>query len=569
MNKKIRMSLTGVSVLCVLLTAMVLTLIFFNFYQERMYAAVDTEAELLYKTTVTREDMVDALESLRLTLRDARVTLIDADGSVLFDSYESIENMDNHVNREEVRAALASGRGTANRFSATLGMRTYYSAIRTDRGQVLRVARTMNDILGVFLHIVAPIVLVVLAVWIAGYFISARVTAWIINPINKIDVSRADRPVYEELSPFLRRISHQNEQISEQMELLKDRASTIQAIVDDMREGLIILSPKADILSVNTSALSIFGFQSAPGNLLELTRNMEIVSRARRAVDGESGDCVFETQGRVIQAYFSSVKHEHGDGAILFLLDITERANAEQIRREFSANVSHELKTPLTVIAGLSEMLCEGMAKGEDAIPFAEKIRTETSRLQMLIDDIIKLSELDETVDMETEVIDLIELAEDALNASKPLADEKEIDARVEGENVMMIAQRGLIYELFCNLINNGIKYNKQGGELVISIHKEGNRAHISVRDTGIGIPKDKLPRVFERFYRVDPSRSKQTGGTGLGLSIVKHIALIHGGTVEIDSEEGQYTEVALTLANKELKTTKSGLHPSSQNLGH
>ena len=548
MRRKIRLSLTGVSVLCVLMAAIVLTLIFFRFHEDRMFAAVDHEARLLGGALSVQDDPVVALKATDLTLRDDRVTLIGADGQVIFDNYASPEAMDNHADREEVRGALAQGRASTNRYSATLNRQTYYSAVRLDNGQILRVAKTMDSILGVFLNILFPFALVVLAVWLAGYLIAKPVTAWIIAPINEIDISRDDRPVYEELSPLVERIIHQNEMIGEQVRLLKNRADTIQAIMDSMREGLVIISGKKEILSANASALALFGLKEAPAILFELTRNWEITDCANRAIAGERCEYILETGGRITQVYFSPVEHERGDGAILFFLDITERANAEQIRREFSANVSHELKTPLTVIAGLSEMLCTGMARQEDALSFAERIHAESVRLQALIDDIIKLSELDEGGEVQRQLVDLYALAESALAALKPLADEKKILARLEGEHIVMMAQQQQMHELLFNLIDNGIKYNRQGGELTVAITKEGGRVQIRVRDTGIGIPKDKLSRVFERFYRVDSSRSRQTGGTGLGLSIVKHIALVHGGHVEVESEEGMYTEVKVFL---------------------
>lgn len=548
MKRKIRASLMALSVLCVLIAALVLTFIFYRFYENQMCAVVKNEAEILTSIVALSEDPADALHTFGLTKRDDRVTFIDADGRVLFDSYEPAENLGNHLNREEVMGALSSGQASSNRYSATLGKQTYYYAVKTEDGQILRAAKTMDGMLKIFLTILWPCALVVLAVSLIAYIFAGRVTAGIVAPINGIDLAGEDRPVYEELSPLLKRITHQNEKIGEQMRLLKNRADTIQAIIGDMREGLIILSEKGDIVSANASALTFFGASAAPGSLIELTRDKDIVECARRAIRGSNCDCVFESDGRVVQAYFSPVRHEHGDGAILFFLDISERVNAEKIRREFSANVSHELKTPLTVIAGLSEMLCEGMARDEDAIPFAEKIRAESQRLQTLINDIIKLSALDEGGEMDKEAFDLCALAEDALSALKPLSDEKGIQASVEGENVVIFAQRGRIYELLFNLIDNGIKYNRNGGELTVSVQKEGERTRISVRDTGIGIPKDKLTRVFERFYRVDSSRSKQTGGTGLGLSIVKHIALIHGGSVEIVSEEGKYTEVRVMM---------------------
>ena len=554
MKKTIYLNMLMLTVSGVLVTAILLAAVFYSFFSNQVKQEIVQEAQHLLKAVARETDPVPYLDSLKLTLADNRITLIAADGEVLFDSYSDISGMENHASRPEVRQALESGRGESKRFSATLNEDIFYYAVRLDGGFVLRVAKTTESMFNAFLSLLAPVALIVLLVVILAYFVSRRLTKRIVDPINNLDPSKDnDDYPYDELSPFLLTISRQKDQIREQLEAIEDHTNTIQTIIEDMREGLILLSPQGLILASNISAMKLFDASATEymnKNILELTRRVDFLEKVRTALNGEASDSVFDFAGRTVQIFFDPVfKNETNSGAILLFLDITEKADAEKLRREFTANVSHELKTPLTVISGLSEMIVLGMAKKGDTLEFIKKIKTETDRMISLVNDILKLSELDEnSTTKQFEVFNLHDLAEESLLSLASFAKEKNISTNMSGRNFEVKANKNMVAELLFNLIENAIKYNVDGGKIYISLDKVKNEVKIVIADTGIGISNEHIHRIFERFYRVDKSRSKKTGGTGLGLSIVKHIAQYHNGTVEIESTPGKGTKITTTL---------------------
>ena len=484
-------------------------------------------------------------------LKTLRVTLIDEAGNVIFDNMADPAAMDNHLGRPEVAAALQNGFGESKRYSETLGEITRYYATRLSNGNILRLAITTHSAAN-FLYRFIPVFLLclVLAACLA-FFAARRLTRRITAPINDINLDAPELTEYEELLPLMKKIAEQKREIARQIAALQNRADTIEAITDSMKEGLLLIDSTGIVLTANKSALDIFSeADMAQKNILHICRDMEFQQGVKACLSGANAEIAFMRGGRVYNVFFSPVcSGEEISGGVILFFDITEKHTAEKQRRAFSANVSHELNTPLTTISALSEMIENGMAKEGDVKAFAEKISGQTKRLLNIIEDIIRLSEFDEgKINREYSNFDLHELAESVSDALQTKADEKCVSVSITGEHVQMTANRQMIDELLYNLIDNAIKYNRENGTVTIMLSKEDGFCKIAVSDTGIGISKEHQGRVFERFYRVDKSRSKKTGGTGLGLSIVKHIAEHHGGRIRLQSEPGQGTRIEVSL---------------------
>jgi two-component system phosphate regulon sensor histidine kinase PhoR len=522
----------------VLLLSALLSLHFFNAFREREMAAVRDSAavvaELLDRgVTGGLSDYVSGGEP--------RVTVIAPDGTVLLDSLTDADTLENHAGRPEIADALGSGTGEAIRFSETQRADTFYRAVRLEDGNVLRLSKTVGSIAGVFTATLPSAALVTLLVLLAARWGAARLTGRIVKPLGEIDFEGENAAVYEELAPYRNKIEEQKQEIAAQIAALRARAETIEAITENMREGLILLDPHGTVLSANRAVSELFGDISRQ-NILHVCRDERFRQGVKRGLSGLREEIEFARNGRRYSVYFSPVRGETHGAAVLFL-DMTERHEAEKQRREFSANVSHELKTPLTSISALAEMIGNGMARDEDIRGFAVKISGQAARLIDVIGDIIKLSEFDEgRTGPDRERFELYALAETVVNALGE--NEKGVELHLTGQRFDMLANRRMMDELLSNLVENGVKYNRDGGAVTVALSRGNSLCRIAVSDTGIGIPPEHQSRVFERFYRVDPSRSHKTGGTGLGLSIVKHIAEHHGGRVELDSSEGQGTTV-------------------------
>jgi two-component system phosphate regulon sensor histidine kinase PhoR len=503
--------------------------------------------------------------------KDTRVTLIGPDGAVQYDNAVSADALGDHSDREEVAEALASGAGESRRLSDTLGEETYYYAVRLSDGNVLRASKTTSSVWGMFSDSLPAVALVILIVFIVGYFMARNLTKRIVAPINSVDLSEGPvTPPYDELSPFIRTIDRQREQIAAQFQDLKKRADTINAIMDNMKEGIIFVDERGGIASINRSASATLSVdEAAEGkSIVEVIRDIDLMANVREALAGSYAEVVKEYDGRTYRVFVSPVAE---GGAIILLLDVTEKAMGEKLRREFSANVSHELKTPLTSIYGYAEMLYNGMVGKSDEHKLLGKIKDEARRMNTLIQDIILVSKLDEGEGRASfEDVDVPAVAAEAAEALALSAAENKVAIHIAGAGgdrsgapgagVRISADRSMIYELFYNLIDNAVKYNRPGGEVRVDVRRVGARdpsvppgrpapqIEITVSDTGIGIPKEAQSRVFERFYRVDKSRSKKKGGTGLGLAIVKHIVLLNGGQVSLESRENEGTVVTVRL---------------------
>ena len=475
-----------------------------------------------------------------------RVTWIDMDGTVLFDTRVDESTMENHADREEIREAFATGSGSAVRNSYTLTEQTYYEARRLSDGTVLRISANQASAWALMMDLLWPIVLIaVLAIGLSA-LLARRMAKKIVEPLNKLDLEHPlSNNTYEELSPLLRRINQQHLQINAQMRKLQRKTDEFIQITSHMQEGLVVLDKETRIRSINSAAIKIFAAEeTCVGNsFFQVNRSNALRQALNDALDRGHGSAVLELEGKAYRFDMSSIKSDGNLlGAVILVVDVTEAQNAEQMRREFSANVSHELKTPLQGIIGSAELLESGMVKPEDTSRFVGHIRKEAARLVNLIEDIIRLSQLDEGVQLPAEQVDMLALAEDVKEILAPSAAEKDVKIDVTGNGFAINGVRGMLQEIIYNLCDNAIKYNVPGGS--VTIHAENNRLIVS--DTGIGIPAEHKDRIFERFYRVDKSHSKASGGTGLGLSIVKHAAAYHKAEIALESTPGKGTTITI-----------------------
>lgn len=479
-----------------------------------------------------------------------RVTWVDTDGTVLYDNEADAATMENHGNRLEIKEALESGVGTSERTSSTLSQKTLYRAERLADGTVLRISVTQYTVFTLVLGMAQSIVLVLAGAIVLSAFLARRLAKKVVEPLNALDLDHPlENDAYEEVSPLLTRIEHQHRQITGQMEELREKQDEFAAVTANMNEGLILINSDGAILSINPAAARLFGApdHAVGRDILTVNRTLVLQKLVTDAKAGRHSETMVDLPAGTYQLDASPVLSGGTvAGVCLLAFDITEKARAEEQRREFSANVSHELKTPLHTILGSAELIQNGMVKPEDLPRFVEHIRAEAARLVTLVDDIIRLSQLDEGGDLPRETVDLTALAQEAAEALRPAAEAGKITVTVEGEELPIYGVRRLLYEILFNLCDNAIKYNKEGGSVSVRLTKEKNEAVLAVSDTGIGIPPESQERVFERFYRVDKSHSRETGGTGLGLSIVKHAAQAHGAAISLESTPGKGTTITL-----------------------
>ncbi len=484
-----------------------------------------------------------------LSIADYRITWIDTDGHVIYDSESDTANMENHLEREEVQEALLAGYGESERYSVTLMERALYSARKLDDGSVLRLSISQKSILTLLLGMVQPVCMIFGIALVLSVVLAIRVSKKIVEPINEIDL---DDPLsnegYDELSPFLRRIDSQRKQLHKQETRLLQKENELNTIIDSMNEGMVLLNPQGKIISINPAARKLLdaGENCAGMDMLSLCRNLDLQEILGDALKGERGERTILLHGESYQIDANPITSENlVKGAALFFFNITEKEKSEQIRREFTANVSHELKTPLHTISGYAELLKDNMVKENDRMPFAGKIYNETQRMIRLVEDIISLSRLDEgAADMKREDIELYGLALKAVQSLETEAEAAGVTLTLSGTAVTLNGISQLLYSVIYNLCDNAIKYNQEHGKVTVTVRREESAAVLTVEDTGIGIAPEHQERIFERFYRVDKSRSKAVGGTGLGLSIVKHAAKIHHARIEVNSSVGKGTIV-------------------------
>ena len=484
----------------------------------------------------------------KLTAESCRLTWIALDGTVIYDTRRDAESLENHASREEVAEALATGYGDSTRYSATLLQKTIYSARRLSDGSVLRISVSRQTAAVLALGMIQPILVVLLAALILSGVLARRVSRRIVEPLNTLDLDHPlKNDVYEELTPLLKRINAQHQEIEAQMRELRRRTDEFTQVTGSMKEGLVLLDERGTVLSINAAARELFGAAEdcVGADFLTVERSHDMSAAVEKARESGHSELRMPRGGREYQFDISRIE-SGGEtvGTVILAFDITEQEYAERNRREFTANVSHELKTPLQGIIGSAELIENGMVKPEDVPRFVGHIHTEAARLVTLIGDIIRLSQLDEGDEMPKERFDILAEAKSAVDSLAPAAAARNIMLSAEGESAEINGVRRLVYEIIYNLADNAIKYNKDGGSVRVTVEKCGGDAVLTVADTGIGIAPEHQSRIFERFYRVDKSHSKASGGTGLGLSIVKHAAAYHHAKIELESAEDEGTTI-------------------------
>ncbi len=550
MTKKIFQSILLVAG-CVLLASLLIIMGFLYDY----FGGVEENQlrdELSLAAAAVEDGGTDYLS--RLTADRYRLTWIAADGSVLYDTKTDAEILENHASRAEVSQALATGTGESTRYSSTLMEKTMYYAQRLDDGTVLRISISRATVGMIAVGMIQPLLIVLIVALILSGGLARRLSRRIVDPLNSLDLEHPlDNDAYEELSPLLKRIHRQHVEIQTQLRELREKTDEFTQITGSMREGLVLLDEHGSILSINAAAQSLFGAdaQCVGRDVLTIERSHEISAAIQAAVTDGHSEVHAERAGRVYQFDISRITSDGKFlGTVILAFDITEQEFAERNRREFTANVSHELKTPLQGIIGSAELIENGMVKPDDLPRFVGHIHAEAARLVTLIDDIIRLSQLDEGDAMPTEPVDLLAVSQEAAENLHDAAAARDVTVSVTGQPAVIPGVRRLIYEIVYNLCDNAIKYNRDGGRVDVTVAADAGGSSITVADTGIGIAPEHQGRVFERFYRVDKSHSKASGGTGLGLSIVKHAVQYHHGRIELESTPGTGTTIRVVFPN-------------------
>lgn len=541
MTKKIFLSITSIAGLAVIITIALITGLLSRDHRLRAEAQLKDEGLIIASgVEMNGGEFLDKAD-----LGDLRVTWMTSTGRVIFDSRHDPSAMDSHAQRSEVKDAFKTGEGSSVRYSDTAGSTSLNYAKRLTDGSVIRVSAEHSSYLDVMKEVSTPFILIILAVALSSLILAIVVSKRIVRPINEIDLERPDvRGSYRELSPLLKKLSDQNKRAVRQVEELRRSREQFSLITENMSEGLMIAGAKGEILACNSGAGKLLG--TAPPSDGQSIFTLYSDERFRRcihdAMGGKRSELILHTGNGDRQVIASPASGMGGvSGIVVFVLDVTERQQLETMRREFTSNVSHELKTPLTTIYGISDMLAGGIVKPEDVERFGGQIRSEAQRLISLINDIVALSKLDEdSLPRQDEEVDLYALAEDVASRFASNSAARDVELTLTGEHISITGNRTVLDEIISNLCDNAVKYNVPGGKVEIKISHIPTKALITVSDTGTGIPEGDLDRIFERFYRVDKSRSRKIGGTGLGLSIVKHGVIYHGGTVRAESTPGK-----------------------------
>lgn len=556
MKKRFFRYLLGISLLTLFLSTIASMFIYYSVYAKRSNEDLRNIVITMGETLNKVEDDKNYLESLAKKRMDFRITLIQEDGEVLYDSKKDVRFLPSHKDRPEVIKAKKLGYAQVERYSNTLSKDLYYVSLRLDDGNMIRISREMDNLIGAFTKVLPFDILMSLLVFLIATVVSKKLTKKTFDPLNNLeeDLLNVDTNKLPEISPFINKIKKQNMTIEESYKEIARERDTINTILKNMKESLVIVDENKNLLTVNDSAREIFNSKRdiLGENIINLIRDENILNMADEALKGKSCEAITKIGDREYKCYVNPVfEDKKVRGLLILFIDETEEIKATRLREEFSSNVSHELKTPLTSISGFSELLLNDLVEDKDKEGFYKLIYDDSKRLLSLVEDIMKISGLEHAGDFDKEEIDLKELIAEILKGYKSLIEEKNIYVNLEGSG-SVFENRTMIWELFSNLINNGIKYNKDSGRLDIKISEDANTCKIIIKDTGIGIPQEDLARIFERFYRVDKSRSRKVGGTGLGLSIVKHVIQNIGGKIKISSELGEGTSFEILL--KKLK---------------
>ena len=542
MTKRILRSIIFASIVTGLTCIVFIMGILYDYFNKSLLNELKIEATLVEQgVELYGEKYFDSLET------EGRITWIDSDGKVLYDTDADAASLENHKEREEVEEAFEYGSGSSQRYSRTFAERNVYYAELMNDGTVIRVSSSQYSIWSLIMAMVQPVLFVSVLIIILSVFLAAKLSTKIVKPINDIDLDHPDIDEdYPEISPLLKKISKQNLLIDRQMKALRKNEEAFMTITSNMSEGLIIIDKGTGILSSNNGALKLLGKNNAEigESVFTLDRSEMFREGISSALAGNHSELMMEHDGRIYQLLANPVfENDDVNGAVILIMDVTEREQREALRKEFTSNVSHELRTPLTSIFGVSEIMMNGIVKPEDMAGFAANIHDESGRLINLVNDIIKLSQLDEnSITAQKEPVDIFAMAKSIADRLKTIASKNDVTINVSGEKTVINGINYILDEIIYNLCENAVKYNKTGGEVNVFVGIEDNKPIIRVSDTRIGLPKDQCSRIFERFYRVDKSHSRKIGGTGLGLSIVKHGAAFHNAHIEVNSKPGEGT---------------------------
>ena len=546
MRKKIFRSIFIVALVILLASIGIATSFLYRYFNNSQVNRLKAELSLVADTV--NEIGIEYFENFNSTV--FRFTVIDPRGNVLYDTQAEADTMENHAHREEIQEALHTGAGSSARISSTLTQKTFYEAVKLDSGDILRISVSQMTVSALVIGMFPAILVILCIAAMVAFSLSHGMAKKLTEPLRNLDLENpTENNTYEELSPILTKIHKQHKQIKTQMNELRRRSQEFEQIISSMNEGLVLLDETGIILSMNPSARKIFSATDdiVGSDFLLTDRSTKMCHAIRDALKGKRKEYTDQKDGCQYQFTVNSILSDGKIlGVVILAFDISESANAEQNRQEFTANVTHELKTPLQSILGSAELLEYGLAKPDDTVKFAGNIRREAKRLVSLIDDIIRLSQLDENHEPVTETVELIDVAKEVADVLSDAAGKKDVDFKIAGTPEIICGVRRYIYEIIYNLCDNAIRYNKVGGSVTIRLGKESGRPFVTVSDTGIGIAPEHQNRIFERFYRVDKSHSRETGGTGLGLSIVKHAVQYHGGKVVLDSEVGTGTTITI-----------------------
>ncbi len=546
MTKKIFRSIISVAMVVLLASLFISSTFLYDYFNKSQVSQLKEELSLVAaNVNEAGPEYFDNFDSSMF-----RFTLVSADGEVLYDSQATASDMENHLDREEITEALENGNGSSARYSSTLTERTFYEATRLENGNVLRISVSQVTVGALILGMLPAIVAIILISAALALVLSHKMAKDIVKPLNELDLENpAENETYEELAPILTKINKQHKQITRQIRELKQKSDEFEQITASMNEGLVLLDKKGMVLSINAAAKKLFSADetSVGRDFLTLDRSTDMSRAIEKALDGKRAEFREVRNGSEYQFVINRTESDGKTvGIVILCFDVTETAFAERNRKEFTANVSHELKTPLQSIIGSAELLENGLVKPEDTKRFVGNIKNEAIRLVSLINDIIRLSQLDEDSEPATESVDLYDVANEVVEVLTVSAAKKQVELHLNGESCLMNGFRRYLYEIIYNLCDNAIRYNKEGGKVTIDLKNTDGNIVLSVDDTGIGIPAEHHSRIFERFYRVDKSHSKETGGTGLGLSIVKHAVAYHGGMIKLDSKVGEGTTITV-----------------------
>lgn len=540
MAKKVFKGILSVAILVLLVTTFFIVNEMYRSFTNSQLEVLHGEAKVIaYGINKDGLEFIDQLDDA-----DYRITIINEKGNVIYDNIDNdINAMDNHLDREEVIKAFSDGYGSSIRQSSTLMERYIYTAILLNDGNVVRLSSTYPSVFHFLTLIAQPLLVIILLIILVSLYIAYKLANRIVKPLNEIDTDMPDQVPYNEIRPIMEKLSAQKRMIEHDEETLRRKRQEFETITANMNEGLLLLNDEMTVVDINKSAQIILETDEEliGSNISEISHFEKLSSLFEDALLSHRSSKKIKINGKRYDAEASPVEMDKEViGIVLFLFDDAFKEASEIIRKEFASNVSHELKTPLQTISGYSELLKSGFVKQEDQGEFADKIYLESQRMMKLIEDIIKLSHLDnEELQIRKERIDLDEICRNAVETIKK--DKiNDIELIYEGEKTFVYGNKELIESIIFNLCENAIRYNVENGKVFVKVFCDNDSSVLEVKDTGIGIEKKDHERIFERFYRVDKSRSKNTGGTGLGLSIVKHACILNNAKIELESKPGK-----------------------------